>query len=107
VMRPPVVLMPDPPEFPGYSAIIRRNGFPPRILFHRNLDRIFTDTGDGRLRTAGQRDRFRWSDTGSAVNENPPVPKAAAIASPTADVAALKAAVDAIRAALRDFGITA
>lgn len=51
--------------------------------------------------------RLEISATGVGLNGNAPVAKAAAIASPTADSAALKTAVDAIRAALTNIGITA
>lgn len=58
---------------------------------------------------------FRHTGTSSAVNGNAAVAKAAAIASPTApsavyvqsEAAAAKTAIDAIRAALTAYGITA
>jgi hypothetical protein len=50
---------------------------------------------------------FRVSELGVAVNGNTPIAKASAIASPAAELAPLKTAVDAIREAIKNFGITA
>lgn len=50
---------------------------------------------------------FRVTEAGVAVNGATPVAKAGAITSPAAEVAPLKTAVDAIRVALTNFGITA
>lgn len=50
---------------------------------------------------------FRISETGVAVNGATPVAKASAITSPEATTASLKTAVDLIRTALTNFGITA
>lgn len=50
---------------------------------------------------------LRVGPGGVGLNGNAPTAKAAAIASPTADVAALKTAVDAVRVALTNIGITA
>lgn len=50
---------------------------------------------------------FRVTETGVAVNGATPVAKAGAITSPAAELAPLKIAVDAIRVALTNFGITA
>jgi len=50
---------------------------------------------------------LRISETGVAVNGATPVAKAGAITSPAETLAALKIAVDAVRVALTNFGITA
>lgn len=50
---------------------------------------------------------LRVNETGVGVNGATPVAKASAITSPAAELAALKTAVDAIREAIKNFGITA
>lgn len=50
---------------------------------------------------------LRIDSNAFAVNGNAPTPKAAAIASPTADVASLKVAVDALRAIAANNGFSA
>lgn len=55
---------------------------------------------------SGATPRLQSSPVGVGLNGNGPTAKAAAIASPTADAAALKTAVDAIRVALTNIGIT-
>jgi hypothetical protein len=50
---------------------------------------------------------FRVSETGVGFNGAAPVAKAGAIGSPAAELAALKTAVDAVRVALTNVGITA
>jgi hypothetical protein len=104
-----VALMPNPPFAADFSGLGRSNGDPPRILIGKTADRVWIDTSEGRLRTAGA-NQVRWSATGAAVNGNAPVAKAAAIASPaggaTVDAEA-RGAIDAIRVAIAAFGITA
>ncbi len=65
------------------------------------------DNFQGLLRSDQSIIRVTWGRIGVGLNGNGQVAKAAAIASPTADVAALKTAVDALRVALTNIGITA
>jgi len=59
------------------------------------------------LGAAGKTSMVRVSELGAAVNGAAPVAKAAEIASPAETTAALKTAVDALRVAVKNFGITA
>jgi hypothetical protein len=104
---PDVVLSGGAPGLANWAHFGRPNGGPPRIIVSKATNEVRIDVADGQLRDHNAADRVSWSATGTAVNGNAPVAKKAAIASPAADVAALKTAVDAIRVAIRDFGITA
>lgn len=100
----------DPDAIAGYGGIWPKNVVPGATNYGVSVEEDGTATnlnsgGHVVLRIGGA---IRvWGDnTGVAVNGNTPVAKAAAISSPAADAAELKTAVDAIRVALANFGIT-
>jgi len=67
----------------------------------------FTAGNTFHIAAIGKPSIFRISELGVAVNGNTPIAKATAIASPAAELAPLKAAVDFLREAVKNFGITA
>lgn len=102
------------------SGILMRNSTGQMKVFASNAANAFltgTAQGDSGLNfTAGKifhigaqtkTSLLRVSETGVGFNGAAPVAKAGAISSPAAELAALKTAVDAIRVALTNVGVTA